>query len=360
MANSGVRPGDCDAAARGGVEGLRSRCYHGPHDRQYHDPPRVALRAGCERYGSAGVRPRPLLRHRGRRRADRARRADGRAPDHQRRPLLHRLGRPDRLRRAGADGPAGLLRRRGPRLRVRQGRIRHPGRGPGAQARRVREAQDQAAQHRRAAVPDHRPGHLPRHRPARPQAADRRAAAQRRGDRPGRHPQRRLQGQALLVLRRHRPARLRPGQLRHGRRHDRPAREARPGRRDRPEVLRRPGRLRQAHGPDGGRGRRLALRAGRPARRVRPRADARLLPPAAGAGRRAGGGLRRLQRREGPVREAQGRPGRPGPLPHRLPVPRPGRRGPSTSTSPPPTRRCGSRPTGSATWTSPPTRATPA
>ena len=38
--------------------------------------------------------------------------------------------------------------------------------------------------------------------------------------------------------------------------------------------------------------------AGRPARRVRPRADARLLPPAAGAGRRAGGGLRRLQRRQ--------------------------------------------------------------
>ena len=35
-------------------------------------------------------------------------------------------------------------------------------------------------------------GHLPRHRPARPQAAGRRAAAQRRGDRAGRHPQRRL------------------------------------------------------------------------------------------------------------------------------------------------------------------------
>ena len=67
--------------------------------------------------------------------------------------------------------------------------------------------------------------------------------------------------------------------------------------------------------------------AGRPARRVGPRADARLLPPAAGPGRRAGGGLRRLQRRQGPVREAQGRPGRAGPLPHRLPVPRPGRDG---------------------------------
>ena len=154
---------DCDAAARGGVEGLRSRCYHGPHDRQHHGPPRVALRAGCERCGSAGVRSRPLLRHRGRRRADRPRRPDGRAPDHLRRPLLHRLGRPDRLRRAGADGPAGLLRRRGPRLRVRQGRIRHPGRGPGAQARRVREAQDPAAEHRRAALPDHRLRHLPRH-----------------------------------------------------------------------------------------------------------------------------------------------------------------------------------------------------
>src|SRR4051812_17926379 len=62
---------DCDAAARGGVEGLGSRCYHGPHDRQHLGPPRVALRAGCERCGSAGVRPRPLLRHRGRRRADR-------------------------------------------------------------------------------------------------------------------------------------------------------------------------------------------------------------------------------------------------------------------------------------------------
>jgi hypothetical protein len=29
---------DRDAAARGGVEGLRSRCYHGPHDRQHHGP----------------------------------------------------------------------------------------------------------------------------------------------------------------------------------------------------------------------------------------------------------------------------------------------------------------------------------
>ena len=90
--------------------------------------------------------------------------------------------------------------------------------------------------------------------PARPEAAGRRAAAQRRGDRPGRHPQRGLQGQALLVLRRHRPARLRPGQLRHGRGHDRPAREARPGRRDRPQVLHRPGWLREAHGPDEGEG----------------------------------------------------------------------------------------------------------
>ena len=34
--------------------------------------------------------------------------------------------------------------------------------------------------------------------------------------------------------------------------------------------------------------------------------------------------------------------------------------GPSTSTSRRPTRRCGSGPTGRATWTSPPTRATPA
>ena len=34
-----------------------------------------------------------------------ARRPDGRAPDDQRRALLHRLGRPGRLLRAGADGP---------------------------------------------------------------------------------------------------------------------------------------------------------------------------------------------------------------------------------------------------------------
>ena len=59
--------------------------------------------------------------------------------------------------------------------------------------------------------------------------------------------------------------------------------------------------------PIEGRGRGLALRRGRPPRRVRPGADARLLPAAARAGRRPGERLRRLQRREGGVREAQGR-----------------------------------------------------
>ena len=74
--------------------------------------------------------------------------------------------------------------------------------------------------------------------------------------------------------------------------------------------------------PDRRRGRGVALRPGRAARRVRSGADAGLLPAAAGPGRGAGERLRRLQRREAGVREAQDRAARPAALPHRLSVPR--------------------------------------
>ena len=98
-------------------------------------------------------------------------------------------------------------------------------------------------------------------------------------------------------------------------RHDRPAGQDRPGRRDSTcKYFAGKDGFARPMAPIDGRGRGLALRPGRPARRVRPGADARLLPAAARAGRRAGGGLRRLQRREGGVREAQGRPGRTRPV----------------------------------------------
>ena len=187
-----------------------------------------------------------------------------------------------------------------PRLRVRHRRLRHPRRRPGDQARRVREAQDQAAQHRRAPLPDHRPGHLPRHRPARPQAADRRAAAQRRGDRPGRHPQRDLQRQALLVLRRHRPARLRARQLRHVRapRPTCPRSSTRTGGIDL-KYFTGPDGFARPHGPDEGRGRVwLSGLVVLPDESGRERMLA-YFSRRRGLGAVARGGLRRLQRREG-------------------------------------------------------------
>ena len=82
----------------------------------------------------------PVLHDRGRRRADRPRRAAGRAADRQRHPARHRQQRRRRLRRAGADGADGLLPRHEPRLRVPQGRVRLPRQGtrrsrPGGSAR---------------------------------------------------------------------------------------------------------------------------------------------------------------------------------------------------------------------------------
>ena len=58
-----------------------------------------AVLLACRGRGDGGV-----LRHPRRRRADRPRRAAGRAEDDQRRPLRHRQQRPRRVRRAGADG----------------------------------------------------------------------------------------------------------------------------------------------------------------------------------------------------------------------------------------------------------------
>ena len=91
-----------------------------------------------------------------------------------------------------------LLRGQEPRLRVSQGRLRHPRRRARRKARRLGADQDQAAEHRRAALSRDGAGHLSRQRPARPPAADKAAAAQRQGHRLRQRDDRRLSRQAAI------------------------------------------------------------------------------------------------------------------------------------------------------------------
>ena len=102
-------------------------------------------------------------------------------------------------------------------------------------------AEDQADQHRRAALPGHRRRDLSRHGLLGGDGPDPRAAAQRPGLRLRQRDQRRLPRQDPLVLGRHEQAGLSAGQLPRPRRDLAPAvrRRARPGARGRPRVLRR-------------------------------------------------------------------------------------------------------------------------
>ena len=135
-----------------------------------------------------------------------------------------------------------------------------------------------------------------------------------------------------------------------------------PDGRDRPEVLRRPGRLRQAAWPRW----RARGSSGSSALVVLPDESGRERMLAYFHRRRGLGavleeGFVAYNDEKDAVREAQGRPGRAGRS--SPPATRPAsrrRRGRVRLLHRARTRPCGSRPTGRATWTSPPTRATPA
>ena len=74
--------------------------------------------------------------------------------------LLDRQQRRGRVLRAGADEPERLLPRQQPRIRIPEGRLRLPRQGAGGEGGRRRDAENQAGQHRRAALPRHRRRHL--------------------------------------------------------------------------------------------------------------------------------------------------------------------------------------------------------
>ena len=224
-----------------------------------------------------------LLQNQVDRRADRTRCAARYARNGESHRPRHRQRRPHRFPRTGPHGPARLVPRPQPRLRVCEGRLRlHRPRADSARGTE-RGGEGAASQHRRAPLPHHGRRHLSRQRAPRRACAGARAGAECAGARAGFDARSGLRREDFLDLGRH-PARVvSAGKFRDVRRDLGAAGERRTprGQGHRPGVFHRQGRLCARHVGAPRQGRDLERRPARRAGCRRPRAarGARRAPP---------------------------------------------------------------------------------